>query len=127
MSNLEHYFENLLFYGQDIKGDWNKNTLTDAEQEAVRICADYVLYDIFLNRDDFLKFIRGDSDFQVRIAGGEWINKGNFESIWPTNFEMFECTACGEWLSVGEIQGHPDYFKERYKYCPMCGARLSSE
>lgn len=57
MSNLEHYFENLLFHGQDVNGDWNKNTLTKDEQEAVEICADYVLYTIFLNRDDFLKFI----------------------------------------------------------------------
>ena len=62
MSNLEHYFENLLFQGQDVIGDWNKNTLTEAEQEAVRICADYVLYTIFLNRDDFLKFVNGDTN-----------------------------------------------------------------
>lgn len=57
MSSLEHYFENLLFNGRDVNGDFNKNTLTAAEQEAVRVCADYVLYTIFLNRDDFLKFI----------------------------------------------------------------------
>ena len=60
MSNLEHYFENLLFEGQDVNGDWNKNALTEAEQNAVWICANYVLYDIFRNRDDFLKFIHGD-------------------------------------------------------------------
>lgn len=59
MSNLEHYFENLLFNGQDLKGDWNKNALTEAEQKAVEICADYVLYSLFLNRDDFLKFVNG--------------------------------------------------------------------
>ncbi len=62
MSNLEHYFENLLFHGQDVNGDWNKNTLSEAEQEAVRICADYVLYTIFLNRDDFLKYVNGDTN-----------------------------------------------------------------
>lgn len=62
MSNLEHYFENLLYNGQDIKGDLNKNTLTEAEQEAVWICVNYVLYDIFLNRDDFLKFVNGDTN-----------------------------------------------------------------
>ena len=28
MSELEHYFENLLYNGRDVKGDWNKNSLT---------------------------------------------------------------------------------------------------
>lgn len=59
MSNLEHYFENLLFNGQGVKGDWNKNALTEAEQKAVEICVDYVLYNLFLNRDDFMKFVSG--------------------------------------------------------------------
>lgn len=62
MSNLEHYFENLLYNGQDVKGDFNKNTLTEAEQAAVWICVNYVLYDIFLNRDDFLQFVNGDTN-----------------------------------------------------------------
>ena len=62
MSNLEHYFENLLYNGQDIKGDLNKNTLTEAEQAAVWVCVNYVLYTIFLNRDDFLKFVNGDTN-----------------------------------------------------------------
>lgn len=60
MSNIEHYFENLLFNGCDVKGDWNKNSLTEKEQEAVKTCADYVLYTVFLNREDFLKFVRGE-------------------------------------------------------------------
>lgn len=62
MSNLEHYFENLLYNGRDVTGDLNKNTLTEAEQAAVEICVDYVLYSIFLNRDDFLKFVNGDTN-----------------------------------------------------------------
>ena len=57
MSNTEHYFENLLFYGEDVKGDWNKNALSEDAQEAVEECADYVLYTLFLNRDEFLKFV----------------------------------------------------------------------
>ena len=60
MSNLEHYFENLLFHGQDVNGDWNKKSLSEQEQEAVETCADYVLYTVFLNREDFLKFIHKD-------------------------------------------------------------------
>jgi len=58
MSNLEHYFENLLFEGSDCKGDPNKKRLTKSEQDAVEICADYVIYSLFNGREDFLKFAR---------------------------------------------------------------------
>ena len=57
MSNLEHYFENMLFYGKDVNDDANKNTLSPEQQDAVRICADYVLYSLFPGRDAFLKFV----------------------------------------------------------------------
>ena len=39
MTNVEHYFENLLFHGQDIKGEPNKNSLSKEVQEAVEECA----------------------------------------------------------------------------------------
>ena len=57
MTCTEHYFENLLFYGEDVKGDWNKNALSEDAQEAVEECADYVLYTLFNGRDEFLKFV----------------------------------------------------------------------
>lgn len=60
MSNLEHYFENLLFEGKDCLNDVNKNSLTKEEQEAVEACAAYVLYSIFCNRDNFKEFIYSD-------------------------------------------------------------------
>ena len=58
MSTLEHYFENLLFDGCDIEGDLNKNTLSKEQQEAVEECAQYVLYSIFLNREDFMEYVK---------------------------------------------------------------------
>jgi hypothetical protein len=60
MSNLEHYFENLLFYGKDIGGEWNKKYLTKEQQEAVEVCADYVVWTLFPNREEFLKFAERD-------------------------------------------------------------------
>jgi len=48
MSPIEHYFENLLTMGSDIKGEPNKNALSREVQEAVEICADYVKYDLLL-------------------------------------------------------------------------------
>lgn len=44
MSPIEHYFENLLTIGSDIKGEPNKNALSKEVQEAVEICASYVTY-----------------------------------------------------------------------------------
>lgn len=57
MSNLEHYFENLLFDGKDVNGDWNKNALTKEEQNAVEICADYVLFTLFCGRDELKEYV----------------------------------------------------------------------
>lgn len=56
MSNLEHYFENLLYYGADISGEPNKNALSKEQQEAVEECAMYVIYTIFCGREDFLAY-----------------------------------------------------------------------
>ena len=57
MSNLEHYFENLLFHGKDVNGDFNKNTLSEEEIKAVETCAQYVIYSIFYSRDKFLDYV----------------------------------------------------------------------
>ncbi|MBP3889356.1 MAG: hypothetical protein J6F30_17160 [Cellulosilyticum sp.] len=48
MSPIEHYFENLLTMGSDIKGEPNKNALSREVQEAIEICADYVKYELLL-------------------------------------------------------------------------------
>ena len=56
MSTLEHYFENLLFDGKDVNGDLNKNSLTKEEQNAVEVCANYVLFTLFCGRDELKEF-----------------------------------------------------------------------
>lgn len=56
MSNLEHYFENLLFLGKDVNGDLNKNSLTKEEQNAVEMCAKYVVYTLFDGRDELKEY-----------------------------------------------------------------------
>lgn len=53
MSNLEHYFENLLYDEHDVKGDCNKNSLTKEQQNAVETCARYVIYTLFETRERF--------------------------------------------------------------------------
>lgn len=60
MSNIEHYFENMLFYGEDTTGNPNKNALTKEEQNAVEECASYVLYSLFCGRMDFTEFAHGN-------------------------------------------------------------------
>lgn len=65
MTRIEHYFENLLFSGEDVNGSHNKNSLTKPVQHAVEQCADYVLYSLFDNREAFLQAMRqreGDAE-----------------------------------------------------------------
>lgn len=54
MTCEEHYFENLLYYGKDVKGECNKNAISKEKQEAIEICANYVIYTLFEGRKDFL-------------------------------------------------------------------------
>lgn len=60
MSNEEHYFENLLFHGKDCNSNCNKNSLTPEAQRAIEICANYVIYTTFGNRENFLRFIESE-------------------------------------------------------------------
>lgn len=54
MTYAEHYFENLLFDGEDVV---NSYYLTENEKEIIKICVNYVLYSIFKNRDKMLEYI----------------------------------------------------------------------
>lgn len=58
MSSLEHYFENLLFLGQDCKDEVNKKSLSEDQQRAVEICATYIIYTLFGSREDFIRFTK---------------------------------------------------------------------
>lgn len=61
MSNLEHYFENLLFSGEDCTGEPNKNVLSKEQQEAVETCVNYILFTIFCGREDFINYVKGEN------------------------------------------------------------------
>ena len=60
MSTLEHYFENLLFHGEDCGGEPNKSSLTKEQQDAVFECYQYVLYNMFYDRDNLDIFLHTD-------------------------------------------------------------------
>jgi len=92
MSCEEHYFENLLFHGEDCKTNCNKNVLSPEVQQAIEICADYVLYTIFMTRDNFLAYAREDN----ARPQGEWIDYDN---------TFYKCPDCGYLLE---------------KCCPQC-------
>lgn len=104
MSNLEHYFENLLFMGKDVNGDWNKNALTEEEQNAVEECAQYVLYSLFCGRDEL-------KDCLANIGAerhGHWIDVNGDGSLW-------RCSVCGETQCCNS------------NYCGDCGAKMDKE
>lgn len=107
MSNLEHYFENLLFDGKDCRGDVNKNELTKEEQEAVEICAQYVIWSIFDGRDEFKNFIK--QEFEL-IKYAHWIYTED-----ETGHAELQCSECREGVY------------NKTKYCPNCGARIENE
>ena len=52
MSPIEHYFENLIFHGSDIKGEPNKNALSKEVQEAIEECAVYVKYNLHYGENE---------------------------------------------------------------------------
>lgn len=80
MSPIEHYFENLLTIGSDIKGEPNKNVLSKEVQEAIEICASYI-------------------KFNNSLCG----NKGH----WTEEFNdlegevRFTCSTCGKYQLFG--------------------------
>ena len=76
MSPIEHYFENLLTMGSDIKGEPNKNALSREVQEAVEICADYVKYDLLLD-DTKTNIVAMLTDFLIDIEENTSINATN--------------------------------------------------
>lgn len=70
MSNLEHYFENLLYEGLDYEDEINKRHLTPEEIEAVKTCAEYITYTFFNGKDELKKYINGEIDV---VKTGKWI------------------------------------------------------
>ncbi len=108
MSNLEHYFENLLFDGRDCTGEPNKRTLTEEEQSAVEACADYIIYTVFANRAEFLSWVRGGVGVSVLIKGMEM----------PKNCK--DCIFCvNNWCVINSRLHHIKGAEETTQYCPL--------
>ena len=103
MSNLEHYFENLLFEGLDYEDEINKRHLTPEEINAVETCATYITYTFFCGKDELKKYINGEIDV---IKTGKWFDKGSLSC---------RCSECG------------CKSPKEYAYCPNCGARMENE
>lgn len=94
MSNLEHYFENLLFLGKDVNGDWNRNSLTKEEQNAVEECAQYVLYTLFNGRNELKTHLYSDAVEVVRCEKCKYLQEsGRCDkfSLWVGNQENGGC------------------------------------
>lgn len=80
MSPIEHYFENLLTMGSDIKGEPNKNALSKEVQEAIEICADYIKYNQLLNDTrvdivNMLEEIKTGINYEFHDDGGYYADK----------------------------------------------------
>ena len=71
MSNVEHYFENLLFNGKDCKGEPNKNSLSKEVQEAVEECAQYIKYSGLLKENYKEPKSEWEHDYEILKAQSE--------------------------------------------------------
>lgn len=106
MSTLEHYFENLLFHGSDIKGEPNKRALSKEVQDAVEQCVNYVKYTY-----------RG----AVERRTSRW-------NLMETHncYEVYQCEECERKITVfhrfGDVPSVADVTVD-YPYC-HCGAKM---
>lgn len=94
MTCLEHYFENLLFYGKDCNGDYNKNALMETERNAVEICSYYVLYSLFNGRDEFKQFVKKELAEIIRCKDCKYGEKED---------ELYFCHYTGETWNDGNF------------------------
>lgn len=58
MDNAKCYFENLLFFGDDIMGGIYKKHLSKEVRETVEMCAQYVIYNLFHGREDINDYFK---------------------------------------------------------------------
>lgn len=148
MSNVEHYFENLLFHGHDIKGEPNKNALSKEVQDAVEQCAIYIKYtynDVERNNNSDM-VSRDDVISICNILGDKMDDEGRVavEQVRDAVKDMRPCEErkTGKWIHTG-IVGNPVRMGrcsecleivswdsetgvsfEDYKFCPYCGVRM---
>lgn len=97
MSTVEHYFENLLFHGHDIKGEPNKNALSKEVQDAVEQCANYI------------KYTYKDTERKI----GKWEQKYMTEEEWIIGAPSKVCPFC-----------HNVNYNGKTRYCPHCGEEM---
>ena len=58
MSLEEHYFENLIYTGSDkCAGNANKDAIPDEVRETIEMCYDYIVFNIFHNRENLDEFL----------------------------------------------------------------------
>lgn len=59
---------------------------------------------------------------RVEVVRGEWLN-------FVGDYVTAECSACGECYDPSDHNDkeHFDIFKQLYKFCPSCGARMDGE
>ena len=68
MSEVEHYFENLIFDGEDVKSNCNKDYLSKEVQEAVEECAAYIVAGLL---DGSIIFNCSNPPTPIRMKGEE--------------------------------------------------------
>ena len=84
MTNVEHYFENLLYHGHDIKGEPNKNALSKEVQDAVEQCVNYIKYTYENGERKTGKWVRQTDDYH----------------------DYYECENCGIAVGLDDVKNY---------------------
>ena len=84
MSNVEHYFENLLFHGHDIKGEPNKKALSKEVQDAVEQCVNYIKYTYGNGERKTWRWVRQTDDYH----------------------DYYECENCGIAVGLDDVKNY---------------------
>jgi hypothetical protein len=81
----------------------------------------------FFTRDEMLlnfqQYLESQKAADVEpVVRGEWLN-------FVGDYVTAECSVCGECYDPSDYNDkeHFDMFKQLYKYCPNCGAKMDGE
>lgn len=84
MTNVEHYFENLLYHGHDINNEPNKRALSKEVQDAVEQCVRYIKYSYKGEEHKTCEWIRQTDDYH----------------------DYYECANCGIAVGLYDIKNY---------------------
>ena len=61
----------------------------------------------------------------VEVVHAEWLDGFSVDHEGKTVYESIDCSSCDEYIKVEA--NDREYWKERFKVCPFCGAKMDGD